>query len=365
MATQATARKQQLPTYNYSSSALTKSMRRYMLGATATLFTVMLLIVYLAPFGYMTSTAFKDRQQMAKPGAPMIPSREKTFSYEGEDHPVYLVPIGDDIKEWALVKPGRKESSFVDINNPEAGLIQWEGQWRTLKSVWEFDPRTENAKEVWETIDFPRLLFNTAAIAFLGVVGTLISCTLVAYGFSRFRIPGKGILFMLLVATIILPRQVTLVPTFIFYAKVLHWTGTWLPLIVPHFFANAYNVFLLRQYFMTIPRELDEAAMIDGASPLRVLVSVILPQSMPAIAAVTVFHTVFAWNDFFEPYLYLAGKPELQPISVGIQTFRALYDQQPHLIQMAALMSLALPVLLFFMAQRYFIGGIVVTGVDK
>ena len=97
----------------------------------------------------------------------------------------------------------------------------------------------------------------------------------------------------------------------------LGWNGTWLPLIVPHFFANAFNVFLLRQYFMTIPREIDEAAMIDGAGPFRILRSVIVPQSIPAITAVTLFHFFFAWNDFFVPLLYLANKPELQPLSIG------------------------------------------------
>lgn len=357
--------RQRTARYTPAASMYTRSLRRFTLMATATMFTIMLLTVYLSPFGYMATTALKDKEQMSKPGAPILPSREQTFVYEGEAYPVYQVPVDGEIKHWALVEKGRQESAFVDPENPEAGLIAWTGMWRQLEPVFEFSPHFANAEEVWENINFPRLMFNTFAIAALGVIGTLISCTAVAYGFSRFHFPGKNIFFFILISTIILPRQVTLVPTYTFYAKVLGWTGTWLPLVVPHFFANAYNVFLLRQYFMTIPRELDEAAMIDGASPFRILVSIILPQSMPAIAAVTVFHTVFAWNDYFEPFLYLAGKPELQPISLGIQTFNALYDQQPQLIQMASLMGLSVPVLLFLLMQRYFMGGIVVTGVDK
>ena len=145
----------------------------------------------------------------------------------------------------------------------------------------------------------------------------------------------------------------------------LGWNGTWLPLIVPHFFANAFNVFLLRQYFMTIPREMDEAAMIDGAGPFRILRSVIVPQSIPAILAVTLFHFFLAWNDFFVPLLYLANKPELQPLSIGIQQYNALYASQPTLIQASAVLAMIVPVVIFFLAQRAFMQGVVVTGLDK
>ena len=128
---------------------------------------------------------------------------------------------------------------------------------------------------------------------------------------------------------------------------------------MPHLFANAYNVFLLRQYFMTIPRDLDEAALIDGASPFRVFRSVILPLSVPAIIAVSLFHFFFAWNDFFVPLLYLAGKPEIQPLSIAIQHYNALYATQPTLIQAAALMTMAVPVVIFFLAQRFYMRGVV------
>jgi multiple sugar transport system permease protein len=134
---------------------------------------------------------------------------------------------------------------------------------------------------------------------------------------------------------------------------------------VPHFFANAYNVFLLRQYFLTIPRELDEAAMIDGAGPLRILRSVIVPQAVPAIVAVTLFHFFFAWNEYFLPLVYLQAVPDLQPLAVGLARFNALYSQEPTLIQAAALMAMALPVVLFFTAQRAFMRGVVFGGVEK
>jgi multiple sugar transport system permease protein len=192
----------------------------------------------------------------------------------------------------------------------------------------------------------------------------LFSCTLVAFGFSRFRFPGRDLLFIVLISTIFLPVAVTIIPTFTFFQRI-GWVGTWLPLIVPAFFANAYDVFLLRQYFMTLPRELDEAAMIDGASPLRVLWSVIIPQSYPALMAVTVFHIVFAWNDYFGPLIYLSTNRDAWPISIALSTFNSIYGQRPQLIQAGALMALIAPLILFVLAQRFFVQGIVITGVEK
>lgn len=280
------------------------------------------------------------------------------------DYPLYEVPTDDGTREWLLVKKSRQSSQFIDQEILEAGLIDWEGSWRTLKPVQKFDPQWTNYSQAFDRIDFPRLLFNTTFIALAGVIGTLLSSTAVAYGFARFPIPFKNVLFIILIATIILPRQVTLVPTFAVFTAI-GWTNTWLPLIVPHFFSNAYNVFLMRQYFLTLPRELDEAAMIDGAGPFRILISVIVPQSWPVIVTVGLFHLVFAWNDYFEPLIYLLNAPDLQPLSVGIQEFNFIYDQEVHLIQATALMGLVVPVILFFLAQRFFMQGIRITGVEK
>ena len=168
-----------------------------------------------------------------------------------------------------------------------------------------FAPHFENFAAVWDLIDYPRLLFNTVFIAVVSTIGTLISCTLVAYGFARFRFPGRGLLFTLLIATIFLPAAVTIIPTYTVFQRI-GWVGTWLPLLVPAFFANAYDVFLMRQYFMTIPTDLDEAAAIDGAGPFRTLISVVIPQAWPVIVAVAVFHLVYSWNDFFGPLVYLS-----------------------------------------------------------
>ena len=207
-------------------------------------------------------------------------------------------------------------------------------------------------------------MFNTIALAVIGGIGTIVSCTLVAYGFARFRFPGRGFLFLLLLSTIFLPAAVTLIPTYTIFVN-LGWVGTWLPLLVPAFFANAYDVFLLRQYFLTIPRELDDAAKIDGAGPLRILMSVIVPNSWPVIVAVAIFHLVYSWNLYFEPLLYLSTAPDLQPISLGLSKFNDIYGSEPQYIQAATLMTIVIPLVVFFFAQRAFMRGIVITGVEK
>jgi len=348
-----------------SSSFLNKHLRGYMARATLTLFVLIILVVFLSPFGYMTVTGLKDRTMISKPDIAILPMREASYSYEGQDYSLYQVPDEDgNVHQWALYKKGREESLFIDPENPAAGPFQWQGRWRTLDPVLNLSLVWENFSSAWEQLNMPRLLRNTIVIAVMGSIGTLLSCTLVAYGFSRFRIPGKNILFMILISTIILPEFVTIVPTYIVFQRI-GWLGTWLPLIAPHFFANAYNVFLLRQFFMTIPRELDEAAMIDGASPFRVLISVILPQSIPALVAVGMFHFMWSWNDFFGPLLYLSTERDLQPISIGIQLFNARFFAQPHMVQATSLLGLALPVIIFFLTQRVFMQGIVFTGVEK
>ncbi|HRL11741.1 MAG TPA: carbohydrate ABC transporter permease [Aggregatilineales bacterium] len=347
-------------------NAYDSSVRRMMITASVTLFALMLVAAFLLPFAYGTITAFKNKEQIVTSArGSILPVSPVKFTYNEQLYDVFEVPMPDgEVRTLALIRAGRNDSTFVDPANPEAGEIFWEGRWRTLQQEMTLDPQFGNFQQVWNGINFPILLRNTGVIALVGTIGTLLSCILVAYGFARFPIPGKSILFMLLIGTIILPRQVTLVPTYAFFS-LIGWTGTWLPLIVPHFFANAYNVFLLRQYFMTLPRELDEAAVIDGAGPFRVLLWVIIPQSWPVIVTVSLFHIVFAWNDYFEPLIYLLGRPDLQPISVGIQRFNFIYDQQPHLIQATALLGLAVPVLLFFLAQRFFMRGVVITGVEK
>ena len=338
---------------------------RKMIGASAvTLVAILVALVYLAPLGYMSLTSFKTILHVRDQFSQLLPSSPVTYTYEGEEYPLLNVPTEDGTRQMALVNPGREESEFVDPANLEAGLILVEGRWRTMEPVYEFDPVFTNFPDAWRQVHLGRLFRNTIFIAVMGTIGTLLSSVVVAYGFSRFRIPGINILFIILISTIILPRQVTLIPTYIFFRSI-GWGGTWWPLIIPHFFANAYNVFLLRQYFQGIPRDLDEAAMLDGATPFQTLLYVILPQSVPAIVAVGLFHFFFAWNDFFEPLVYLQGREDLYTISIGMTQFNNIFAVQPGLAMAASMMAIALPLVMFFLSQRVFIQGIVITGVEK
>ncbi|HEY9379059.1 MAG TPA: carbohydrate ABC transporter permease [Jiangellaceae bacterium] len=343
---------------------LRRSIRGFTGRAGVFLVAVAILSAFLMPLAYMTLTAFKDQSQVADPGAPLYPASPQVFDYEGAELPIYAVPIDGVTRQLAIVEKGRESSVMIDPTDPGAGTFVWEGRWRTLTPAWYFDPKVENFTLAWEQIEFPKLLRNTAIIAIVSTIGAVGSAIAVAYGFSRFRFPGRGPLFLVLLATIMLSSQVTLVPTYILFTRI-GWTGSWLPLIVPHFFANAYNVFLLRQYFLTIPRDLDEAAMIDGAGPFRILRSVIVPQAIPAIVAVTLFHFFFAWNEFLLSLVYVGGNPDLWPLSLGMQKFASLYVTRPPLVQASAILAIIVPVVVFFLSQRAFMRGVVVTGVDK
>jgi multiple sugar transport system permease protein len=341
-----------------------RQIRRFTSRAVLTLLAFGVLSGFLLPLVYMTITALKDQQQITDQAAPLYPATPLTFTYEGADYPILDVPLDGGMRRLAIITKGREDSVFIDPANPGAGPIEWHGRWRTLEAAYVLDPKVENFSKAWEEVQFPKLFRNTVLISALGTIGAVLSAIAVAYGFSRFRFRFRGGLFVVLLATIMLSQQATLVPSYIIFSKI-GWAGTWLPLIVPHFFANAYNVFLLRQYFLSIPRELDEAAMIDGAGPFRILRSVIVPQAIPAITAVALFHFFYSWNEFLLALVYVGGKPDLWPLTLGIQQFAALFVTRVPLVQASAILTIAVPVVIFFLAQRAFMRGVVVTGVEK
>ncbi|MGB8645504.1 MAG: carbohydrate ABC transporter permease [Anaerolineae bacterium] len=347
-----------------SGSVLTKRMREFLMTVLVTTLGLVVLAVFLLPLFYMLAGAFKLDEQLSGQSSPLWPAKQATYSYNGQDLLLYDVPTAEGTTRLAMVKPFRESSNMMDPANPGKGVFEVQGRWRTWSAVWNFTIYWDNIVGAWDQVNFPLLYRNTVALAVIGTFGDLLSCIAVAYAFARFRLPGKNILFLILMSTIVLPPQAFIIPLYIIFAK-LGWTGTWLPLLVPTFFANAYDVFLLRQYFMTIPRELDEAAMIDGASPFRILVSVIIPQAIPAITAVTLFHFFYEWNNYFTPLVYLVGKEDLYPISVGIAKFVNTFGIHPGLAMATAVMTLLLPLVIFFFAQRQFMQGVVVTGVEK
>jgi multiple sugar transport system permease protein len=227
----------------------------------------------------------------------------------------------------------------------------------------------KNFVTVFHQIDIPRYAWNTLLYAGLSTLGVVISCVPVAYAFSRLEWRGRNVVFLLVLSTLMLPNQVTSIPLYILFAKQFHqWTGiqfigTLKPLIVPSFFGDAFSIFLLRQFFMTIPKELTDAMRVDGAGELQILLRVIVPLAKPAIAAVALFNFIYAWNDFYGPLVYLASNPDAQTLSIALQGFRGLHHVNWNLTMAAALLFMLPVIVIFFLAQRVFIEGVTLTGV--
>jgi len=221
---------------------------------------------------------------------------------------------------------------------------------------------------VWENYrraitEFPFALYlrNTLFITGMAMAGNLISATLVAYSFARLRWPGRQVCFMILLSTMMLPYQVTMIPTFILFQKI-GWVNTFLPLIVPGWFGPPFYVFLLRQFFLTIPRELADAATMDGADEFTILARVVVPLSGPALATVAIFAFVSHWNSFLGPLIYL-NKKAYFTLSLGLMTFRSQYTTDFSALMAASALVLMPILVLFFVAQKYFVQGIVLTGI--
>jgi multiple sugar transport system permease protein len=217
-----------------------------------------------------------------------------------------------------------------------------------------------NFGDVFSEVPFARFLFNTAFLVVMNIIGQLFSVTLVSYGFARLRFPGRSVLFLMMLSTLMIPYQVTLVPRFILFAK-LGMVNTYLPLILPAFTGSPFLIFLVRQYIMSIPFDLDEAAYIDGATRFQVFRHIILPLTRPALVLVTVFTFIDVWNDFLQPLIYL-NDPEMFTVSLGLSFFQGARETNWNLLMAASVLAMLPPLVLFFFAQRQLIGGISIEG---
>ena len=217
-----------------------------------------------------------------------------------------------------------------------------------------------NYRKALTALPFDTYLVNTLTIVLFSVTGEVLISAVAAYAFSRLQWKGRDILFIIVIATMMLPSQVTLIPIFSMYRQI-GWLDTFLPLTVPSWFGNAFYIFLLRQNFMTISRDMDEAAVIDGASKFGVFWRITLPMAKPALGAVAIFSFQFHWNDFFRPLIFIFSK-ENYTLALGLRFFQGNYGTQwPYL--MAASLVVMLPlILIFFFAQKFFIQGVVLTG---
>ncbi len=224
-----------------------------------------------------------------------------------------------------------------------------------------------NYAEIWEIVPLARFMGNTLFVAILSLVGQLFTASMVAYGFSKFRFPGRDVLFLIMLSTLMLPIHVTLIPRFVMYFK-MGWIDTYLPLIVPNYFGgSAFAIFLLRQFFRNIPKEMDDAARIDGAGYWRVFFQILLPLSKSALIALVILGFLNDWEDFLQPLIYLQDTDKLT-ISVGLRflatTATSDISGEPttHLLMAASIVSSIPPILLFVVAQRQLVQGLVLTG---
>ena len=280
-----------------------------------------------------------------------IPYRvQDGFDEGGETHSVALV---GDLRDTALVVP---EASVTDAFDVSPDHLT-----RTMHPQLSPNGYTEALQTKVGDTYFPTFFRNSFVLVLMNTIGHLLSCILVAYAFARLRAPGKNFLFIVLLSTMMLPFPVTLVPVYELFTK-FNMVNTLWPLFIRSFFGNAFLIFMLRQFFSSIPTELEDAAKIDGANVLQIIWNVIVPLSKPAIATVAIFTFWWTWNSFLEPFIYLSS-PELFPVSVGLNFFQDQYAavHYDRLIA-ASVMSMVPMIIIFFFAQRYFIEGIQLTG---
>lgn len=223
-------------------------------------------------------------------------------------------------------------------------------------------PQWQNYPDAWNRLPFARFFANTMLLAILNIVGKLVSVSLVAYGFARLRFTGRNMMFMLLLSVMMLPHHVTLIPTYILYRQ-LGMVGTYWPLFLPSFFGGApFLIFLTRQYLMTLPKDLDEAAAVDGANRLQILFHVLLPLLKPPLTIVVVFTFLDVWNDYLGPLIYLNDR-EMYTLALGLTFFQTRIGNLLNYLMAMSVAMLILPMIVYFLAQRHIIGGIASVGI--
>ncbi len=238
---------------------------------------------------------------------------------------------------------------------PQAEIFLIPPRW--LPSVWQW----QNYTLPWENLPMLTFYKNTIIVTGLNIIGTLASSSIVAFAFARMRFRGRGVLFIVVLATMMLPRQVTLIPLYLIWSK-LGMLNTFGPLVIPSFFGHAFSIFLLRQYMMAIPLEMDEAARIDGASWFQLYWRIILPLSTPALGVVAIYAFTTHWNDFLEPLIYL-NRPNMFTLPLGLGLLNGRYGGEMQQIMAQTALSILPVLLVFFLTQRSYMQGVVVSGV--
>ncbi|MBS1721098.1 MAG: carbohydrate ABC transporter permease [Armatimonadetes bacterium] len=282
------------------------------------------------------------------------------------DAPVWTGKIGDvAVKGFVVreIEDGRKQLEILEPASMKGKVETFLPA--NLEPVRHIGLRTQNYSEALdylpaETNNGLVYLKNTLVLVFFCVVGTLLSSSVVAYAFARMNFPGKRVLFNILLGTMMLPGAVTLLPKFLIFRS-LGWIDSLYPLWVPAFFGSAFNIFLLRQFFMNVPNELEDAAKVDGCAPPKIFWSVMLPLVKPALAAISIFAFIGAWNNFIDPLIYVST-PEKMPVSYALQLFNGAKSGEPGLLMAAATLTIVPVLILFFFTQRYIVEGVSLSG---
>ncbi len=319
-------------------------------------------IIERLPDGQVKVDVFKP---MSIRGSTFITTEDK-LKRVPRDAPVVMVPYqGQEVKGFIAreLEDGRRQIQILEPENLKG--TQFPAARADVREVKHFGLHWQNYPDALDYMPASThkglvYLRNTLILVVFSVIGTLVSCTLVAYGFSRLQFPGKNALFLLLLSTMMLPAAVTMLPQFLIF-RTFGWIDTLKPLWVPTFFAGAFNVFLLRQFFSTVPMELEDAAKIDGCSYLQTLWRVMVPQIKPALAAIAIWTILGAWNNFMGPLVYISS-PDNMPLAYALQLFNGERQGEPGLLMAFATMTMMPVLLLFFFAQRYFIEGVTLSG---
>lgn len=324
-------------------------------------------ILFCVPFAWLVITSLKEDEDMSKFPPVWVPRQQVKVTIHGKECGVsILYQNGQKLKVATLeeLETGEHRVQVLEPVHRRGEILLVPGS--QLHKVRVFAPKWEN---YWDALRFlpPEtnyglvFLWNTLLLSVLSIIGTVLSSSLVAFAFSRLRWPGRDIWFVVLLATMMVPGAVTMLPVFVIF-RALGWVDTLRPLWVPAFFGSAFNIFLLRQFFMTIPMDLEDAAKIDGCSYFGIYWRIMLPLIKPALAAVTIWTFMGAWNNFMGPLIYISS-PEKMPLAYALQLFQSQHGGEPGMLMAAATMVMLPVLVLFFFTQRYFIEGVTLTGI--
>jgi multiple sugar transport system permease protein len=364
---------------------LRRSVQKLLGRAVASTLLLIGSAVFILPFLWMVSGSFKDLETVFEYPPSLLPmetlaverggKRLKLVAYEparrGPPQQALLLDqrpgqyLIAPLREWATGRRGdgaklQDTLSRPVAHSPTRPAAEWVAA-RQVTLLRRVHFRAENYAAAWTAKPFTLFTLNTLFVTFCCILGQVLSASLVAFAFARLEWPGRNLLFFGMLATMMLPGEVTMIPNYLIFRR-LGWIDTFLPLTVPSFLGGgAFFIFLFRQFFLTLPRELDEAARVDGCSSLRIYGSVLMPLCKPIIATIAVFSFVAHWNDFLTPLIYL-NSSEKFTLALGLQFFRGTYETDMHLLMAASTLVLLPVIVVFFFAQKQFVKSIVLTG---